>query len=131
MRSSILPFSILAFVNVIQITLSSFIAHGIVVLPVYVDNILLTSSDSDGIVEIKMYLKRHFMTKDMGRPKYFLGTEVAHQKHNVLLSQRKYVLDLLEKLEYLGCTLANTPMEANVNLWFDDSHTLDDPNIGD
>jgi len=116
LRSSILPFSILAFVNVIQITLSSFIAHGIVVLPVYVDNILLTSSDSDGIVEIKMYLKRHFMTKDMGRPKYFLGTEVAHQKHNVLLSQRKYVLDLLEKIEYLGCTLANTPMEANVDL---------------
>jgi len=27
----------------------------------------------------------------------------------------------------LGCKLANTLMETNVDLWFDDSHTLDDP----
>ena len=26
----------------------------------------------------------------------------------------------------MGCKPANTPMEANVDLWFDDSHTLDD-----
>ena len=51
---------------------------GIVVLNVYVDNILLTSSNPAGIVEIKMYLKLHFVTKDMGRPKYFLGIEIAH-----------------------------------------------------
>ena len=45
-----------------------------------------------------MYLKRHFVTKDMRRPKYFLGIEVAHQKYSVLLSQRKYALDLLEEM---------------------------------
>jgi len=50
----------------------------IVVLVIYVDDILLTSSGSAGIVETKMYLKRHFVTKDMGHPKYFLGIEVAH-----------------------------------------------------
>ena len=27
----------------------------------------------------------------------------------------------------MGCKPASTPMEANVDLWFDDSHTLDDP----
>jgi len=52
-----------------------------------------------------MYLKRHFVTKDMGRPKYLLGIEVAHQKHNVLLSQQKYALDLLEETGLLGCNL--------------------------
>ena len=46
---------------------------------------LLTGSDSAGILETKMYFKHHFVTKDMERPKYFLGVEVAHQKHNVLL----------------------------------------------
>jgi len=58
---------------------------GIVVLIVYVDYILLTGSDSAGLLETKKYLKRHFVTKDRERPKYFLGTEVAHQKHSVLL----------------------------------------------
>jgi len=37
------------------------------------------------------------VTKDMVSPKYFLGIEVAHQKHSVLLSQRKYALDLLKE----------------------------------
>ena len=57
-----------------------------------------------------MYLKRHFVTKDIGRPKYFLKIEVAHQKHSVL-SHRKYALDLLEKIGFLRCKLANTPMK--------------------
>jgi len=60
---------------------SVFVRHtrsDIVVLVVYVDDILLTGSDSVGIVNTKMYLKRHFVTKDMRRPKYFLRIEVAH-----------------------------------------------------
>jgi len=93
---------------------------------VYVDDILLTGSDSAGLLETNECLKRHFVTKDMERPKYFLGIEVAHQKHSVFLSQRKYALDLLET-GLLGCKPVSTPMEANVDLWFDDNHTLDDP----
>ena len=128
LRSSALPFLVLAFADVIQITLFSFGAQGlVVVLTVYVDDILLTGSDSAGIVETKIYLKRHFVTKDIGRPKYFLRIEVAHQKYSVFLSQRKYVVDLLEETGLSGCKLANTPIEANVDLWFDNNHTLDDP----
>jgi len=65
--------------------------------------------------------------KDMGKARYFLGIEVAYQKHDLLLSQRKYTLDLLEETGMLGCKPAGTPMEANVNLWCDNSHLLDDP----
>ena len=75
--------------------------------------ILLTSSDSARLLEINQYLKCHFVTKDMGCPKYFLGIEVAHQKHIILLSQRKYALDLLEEARLLGCkptTLQWKPM---------------------
>ena len=49
-----------------------FICHtksGIIVLTVYVDNILLCISDSAGILEIKEYLKRQFVIKNMRRPK--------------------------------------------------------------
>ena len=65
---------------------SIFVRHtksGIVVLTVYV-NILLIGSDSAGLLEIKKYLKRHFVTKNMGCPKYFLGIKVAHKKYSVL-----------------------------------------------
>ena len=53
----------------------------------------------------------------MGRPKYFLGIEVAHQKHSVFLSQRKYALNLLGETGFLGCKPANTSMEANADLY--------------
>jgi len=79
LRSSVLPSLSLVFTSVTQITLSS--SHtksGIIVLTIYVNDILLTGSDSVGLLYVKEYLKRHFVTKDMGRPKYFLGIEVAH-----------------------------------------------------
>ena len=49
------------------------------------------------------------------------------QKHSTLLFQRKYALDLLEETGLLGCKPTSTIMEANVDLWFDSSHTLHDP----
>ena len=69
---------------------SVFVLHikfGIVILAVYIDDILLTGSDSAGLLETKEYLKRYFVTKDIERSKYFPVIEVAHQKHSILLSQ--------------------------------------------
>jgi len=83
---------------------SVFVHHtksGSMILAVYVD-ILLTGSNSVALVEIKEYLKRHFVPKDIGKPRYFLGIEVAYQKYGLLLSQRKYTLDLLEETGMLG-----------------------------
>jgi len=50
----------------------------LVILVVYVDDILQTRSSFVALVEIKEYLKRHFVMKDIGKPRYFLGIEVAH-----------------------------------------------------
>ena len=58
----------------------------------------------------------------MGKPRYFLRIEVAYQKHGLLLSQRKYTLDLLEET-----VMSSTLMEVSMNLWCDNSHLLDDP----
>jgi len=77
---------------------------GIVVLIVYV-NILLTGIDSARLLKTKQYLKRHFVTKDMRRLKYFLRIEVAHQKHSLLLFQRKNAQDLLEEAVFWNASL--------------------------
>jgi len=89
---------------------SVFVRHtksGLVILTVYFD-ILMTMSDSAGLVKIKEYLRHHFMTKDIGKPKNFLGIKIAYQKHSVLLSQREYDLDLMQETGLLGCKLAST-----------------------
>ena len=67
-----------------------------VVLAVYVDDVLLTISDTARILETKEYLRKHFVIKDMGKPRYLLGIEFTYGKYKMALSQRKYVLDLLQ-----------------------------------
>ncbi|KAK4402930.1 Retrovirus-related Pol polyprotein from transposon RE2 [Sesamum angolense] len=86
---------------------------GMVVLAVYVDDILITGSDLVGIEEAKTYLQKHFVTKDLGRPRYFFGIEIAHSKHGISLSQRKYACDLLQEAVLLGTKPVDTPMDSN------------------
>ncbi|KAL0283535.1 UNVERIFIED_CONTAM: Retrovirus-related Pol polyprotein from transposon RE2, partial [Sesamum radiatum] len=99
---------------------------GIVVLAVYVDDILIAGSDSEGIEEAKTYLQKHFFTKDLGRPRYFLGIEITHSKHGVSLSQRKYACDLLQEAGLLGTKPVDTPMDSNPDFWNDDGNYLED-----
>lgn len=76
--------------------------QGIVILLVYVDDILITGNDCAGISKVKAHLSSHFHTKDLGPLRYFLGIEVARKDGCLLLSQRKYCLDLLDESGFLG-----------------------------
>ena len=64
-------------------------------LIVYVDDIVIIGSDQDGIQKLKQHLFSHFQTKDLGKLKYFLGIEVAQYNSRMVISQRKYTLDIL------------------------------------
>ncbi|KAK4381553.1 hypothetical protein Sango_2956800 [Sesamum angolense] len=86
---------------------------GMVVLAVYVDDILITGSDVVGIEEAKTYLRKHFVTKDLARPRYFLEMEITHSKHGVFLSQRKCACDLFQKAGLLSTKSVDTPMDSN------------------
>ena len=85
-------------------------------LIVYVDNIVITSSDQDGIRKLKQHLFSHFQTKDLGKLKYFMGIEIAQSKSGEVMSQRKYVLDILEETGMLDCKPVDTHMDPNVKL---------------
>ena len=77
-------------------------SSGIILLVVYVDDIVITGSDFKGISSLKSFLQSQFDTKDLGMLRYFLGIDVMRSKHGILLSQSKYVLDLLSETGKLG-----------------------------
>ena len=77
----------------------------------YVDDIVITRSDSKCILSLKS-----FHTKDLGMLRYFLNVEVMRSKQRIMLSQRKYVLDILSETEKLGAKLCSIPMAPNVQL---------------
>ncbi|KAK8947338.1 hypothetical protein KSP39_PZI006915 [Platanthera zijinensis] len=66
--------------------------------------------------EVKQHLGTVFQTKDLGPLRYFLGLEVARRPDGLVLSQRKYCLDLLHDAGYSGCKPINTPMDVNHKL---------------
>ena len=85
-------------------------------LVVSVDDIVITSSNQDSIQKLKQHLFSHFQTKDLRKLKYFLGIEVAHSNFRVIISQRKYVFDILTDTGMLDCKPVDTPMDLNVKL---------------
>lgn len=54
------------------------------------------------------------MIKDLGKLKYFLGIEVIDVDNGVVLTQRKYCLDILSEYGLLACKPAAIPMLVNI-----------------
>ena len=61
-----------------------------VILMMYVDDILVTDSDSMDVEKTKQHMRKCFVIKDLGQLRYFVGIEIAHGKQGLILSQRKY-----------------------------------------
>ena len=55
-------------------------SYGIILLVVYVDDIVITRSDSKDISFLKSFIHCRFHTKDLGMLKYFLGVEVMRSR---------------------------------------------------
>eukprot|EP00261_Vitis_vinifera_P033077 XP_019074320.1 PREDICTED: uncharacterized protein LOC109122264 [Vitis vinifera] len=88
----------------------------IAILIVYVDDIILPGDDLIEMDRLKRSLATKFEIKDLGSLKYFLGMEVARSKKGIVVSQMKYVLDLLKETGISGCKPSKTPMEPNFRL---------------
>jgi len=85
----------------------------VTILAVYVDDMIITGNDPLNISQLKKNLSKEFEVKDLGQLRYFLGIEIARSPKGIVLSQRKYVLDLLHETGMLGCRPASSPIEQN------------------
>ena len=59
----------------------------ITLLIVYVDDMIVTGSNSKEVEKLQSHLAKEFEMKDLGTLKYFLGFEVSRSKHGLFLSQ--------------------------------------------
>ncbi|XP_025982753.1 uncharacterized protein LOC114372388 [Glycine soja] len=94
---------------------------------VYVDDIVITGNDTTKITQLKEHLFSHFQTKYLGYLKYFLGIEVAQSRDGVVISQRKYALDILEETDIQNFRPVESPMDPNLKLMTDQSEVYPDP----
>jgi Reverse transcriptase (RNA-dependent DNA polymerase) len=97
----------------------------IMILVVYVDDMIITNNDENDIARLKVRLGNEFEVKDLEHLRYFLGIEVARGLKGIVLSQRKYVLDLLKMTDMLGCKPASTPIDQKSKLSVETSEPVD------
>ena len=88
----------------------------IILLVVYVDDIVITGSDSKGILSLKSFLHSQFHTKDLGMLKYFLGVEVMRsiENHRIFLEypltySLPFLYNICLSFLYLICFLLCLP----------------------
>lgn len=58
---------------------------------------VLTSSFSHAVTRLIHSLGQTFPVKDLGKLSYFLGLELDYLTNGLLITQNKYILDLLKK----------------------------------
>ncbi|KAK6142001.1 hypothetical protein DH2020_016217 [Rehmannia glutinosa] len=102
-------------------------AHSFLALLVYVDNVLLTGSNEKDILAVKKFLDDLFTIKDLGAARYFLGVEIVRTNLGTSLSQRKYILDILQDVHMLDCKPATTPFPPGLKLVADCGVPLPNP----
>lgn len=97
---------------------------------VYVDVILVTRTSSKLVHALISKLHLQFALKKLGKPKYFLGLEV-HEKSGgaIILTQRKYIWDLLTKVNMIEAKGVNTPMFSQCKLNKHGSDVMIDPHL--
>lgn len=76
----------------------------------YVDDLLITGTSEKKILQLKEFLHNAFIIKDMGAAKYFLGIEMARSEKGMLLSQTKYISDLIKEVRFEDANTVKTPL---------------------
>ncbi|RVW33361.1 Retrovirus-related Pol polyprotein from transposon RE2 [Vitis vinifera] len=84
-------------------------------------------STAEQTIQFSIIITPWGSTKDLGKLKYFLGIEIAQSSSGVVLSQRKYALDILEETGMLDCKPIDTPMDPNAKLVPGQGEPLGDP----
>ena len=85
-------------------------------LLLYVDDIILTASSPLLLQQVIQSLQQEFAMKDLGVLHHFLGVTVEPRPSSLLLHQRQYALDILERAGMTDCKPCPTPVDTQAKL---------------
>ena len=85
-----------------------------VIIVTYVDDMLITGPNTEGINLIKKQLHQEFEMEDMGPATYFVGVRLIRNRPNrsIALLQDTYINKIVKKYDMVNCREAPTPMES-------------------
>jgi hypothetical protein len=89
-----------------------------VIIPIFVDDITLASKSQKALDETVEELAKHFPLRDLGPTSFLLGIHITRdfEKRTVSLSQRQYIIDMLDRFGFGTCSPVSTPMDPGLRL---------------
>nr|AAM93723.1 putative reverse transcriptase [Oryza sativa Japonica Group] len=84
-------------------------------LLLYINDIILTASTTSLLQQLTARLHSEFAMTDLG-DHFFLGISVTRSSAGLLLSQRQYVVDLLQRTGMAECHSTSTPVDTRAKL---------------
>ncbi|KAE8657866.1 60S ribosomal protein L35-2 [Hibiscus syriacus] len=81
---------------------SLFIRNGsktMLLLMLYVDDIIITNSNSEEVDDVVYQINREFLLKYMGQSEFFLGMEIQQHSGGLMLTQKRYITELLARAD--------------------------------
>ena len=85
----------------------------LIILALYVDDILIASSDNDMLQKEKQMLSQRYKMEDMGPDHHCLGVLIERNRDNKTLyvSQKAYLEDIITRFGMMDCKPVPTPIE--------------------
>jgi hypothetical protein len=82
----------------------------------YVDDLIYIGNDKTMFEKFKRSMMTEFNMYDLGKLHYFLDFEVIQSNVRILISQKNYVQEIVEKFRMKNCNLVSTPTEFDLEL---------------
>ena len=95
----------------------------ITIIAVYVDDLIIITSNQNEMDEIKGHLSKAFKMKDVGSLYYCLGVNIEQTEDEIRLSQKQYIMKMLERYGIQDANPVSTPMDMNVKHVADDGYS--------
>ncbi|XP_050125670.1 uncharacterized mitochondrial protein AtMg00810-like [Malus sylvestris] len=104
--------------------------NDIVILLLYVNDIILTCSNTSKINAAIQELSEVFDLKDLGRLTFFLGLQIHYRDNeDIFVNQTKYIKDLIHKAGLKSCKPTTTPYKPHNSMLVTEGKPLVDPSI--
>ncbi|RVW86582.1 Retrovirus-related Pol polyprotein from transposon RE2 [Vitis vinifera] len=94
---------------------------------VYVDDLIITGDDEHLVNRYIHLLANRFFLKDLGKLSYFLRVEIVPNSQGFLLSQCRYLLDLLARTHMSEAKPVQTPLPSGTKISLHSGDKLSDP----
>ena len=83
------------------------------IITVWVDDLLLFATSNDLMNKMKKEIQSKWTTTDLGEPEKIIGIEITKNDDSIIISQEKYVENILRREGMLDANPVSMPMDPN------------------